>query len=218
MSEELAEDRDTARLVTRIQAGDRDQFATLYQRYFDRVYAYLRLVLRDSHEAEDVTQQVFVEIFEALPRYERRRQPFRAWLFTIVRNQGVSQLRKSNRLDLTAPEKLLEQTDGTTTEGNGGRVIEWISDEDLMLFVERLPLAQRQVLLLRFMLDLNANEIAKILERTPESVRILQHRALRFLEQRLVALGREPRNRRRARMSNYLRPANVLRSRRFALR
>jgi len=87
-----------------------------------------------------------------------------------------------------------------------------------MLFVERLPLPQRQVLLLRFMLDLNANEIAEILERTPENVRILQHRALRFLEQRLVALGRSPRNTRPSRMSHYLRPANVLRARRFALR
>src|SRR4051794_15827870 len=100
------EDLDTARLVTRIQAGDRDGYAELYMRYFDRVYGYLRMLLRDSHEAEDVTQQVFLRVLEALPKYERRRQPFRAWLFTIVRNHALTNLNKRQRFQLVEPEEL----------------------------------------------------------------------------------------------------------------
>ena len=54
------EDADTARLVPRFQAGETELFARLYERYFDRVYAYLHIVLKESHEVEDATQDVFM--------------------------------------------------------------------------------------------------------------------------------------------------------------
>src|SRR5690349_1679891 len=106
--EEHREDIDTARLVTRAQAGDSDAFAALYKRYFDRVYGYLRLVLRNHHEAEDATQGVFLKVLEGLGRYERRRQPFRAWLFVVVRNHAVSLLRKEDELALE-PEEIAQR-------------------------------------------------------------------------------------------------------------
>ncbi|MDX6632025.1 MAG: polymerase sigma-70 factor, subfamily, partial [Solirubrobacterales bacterium] len=87
-SPEAVSDIEAGRLVTRFQAGDGDAFAGLYKAYFDRVYGYLKVLLRSAHEAEEATQQVFVQVLEALPRYERRGQPFRAWLFIAVRNYG----------------------------------------------------------------------------------------------------------------------------------
>jgi RNA polymerase sigma-70 factor (ECF subfamily) len=215
-STEHVEDLDTARLVIRIQGGDRDAFAGLYSRYFDRVYGYLSVLLNDRHEAEDAAQQVFMQVLEALPRYERRQQPFRAWLFVAVRNLALYQLRKLRRVDATDPGDI--DRDREVDAGNGADIaaLDWISDQDLLLFVERLPVAQRQVLLLRFMLDLPSSEIAQILERSPEDVRMLQSRALRFLNSRLTAVGRVPRGR-QARSRQYLRQAPVLRGRRFAL-
>jgi hypothetical protein len=94
----------------------------------------------------------------------------------------------------------------------------WISDSDLTLFVERLPLVHRQVLLLRYMLDLPFAEIAGILDRTPEDVRKIQGRALAFLRQRLAAVGRAPRGPgRRTGHVARTRQAYVLRRRRYAL-
>jgi RNA polymerase sigma-70 factor (ECF subfamily) len=213
------EDIDTRRLVTSFQAGDRAGLETLYTRYFDRVYAYLRTALRDQHEAEDVTQQVFVSLIEALPNYEPRR-PFGAWLFRIVRNQAIDHLRKHGRLDVTDPAELARVREG----GENGepresdlRSLGWISDRDLLLFVERLPLAQRQVVVMRFMLDLSGVQIAQILDRTPADVRRLQHRALRFLEARLDAIGRVPVRRERTRMLRRPQQARILRRRRTAL-
>jgi RNA polymerase sigma-70 factor (ECF subfamily) len=213
-----AEDEDTARLVTRIQSGDRDAFALLYMRYFDRVYSYLRVVLRDSQAAEDVSQQVFLRVLESIGRYELRPQPFRAWLFAIVRNHAISYLRKHSRLDVVAPADLDRRRDGpdelSATEGD---VLDWISDREVLLLVRRLPLAQRQVLMMRYMVGLDTSQIAAILERTPTDVRTLEYRARRFLRQRLASLGRDPRTGARIRMRRWPKTATVLRARRFAL-
>ena len=213
---EAVENLEAVRLVNRIQCGDAGGFTDLYRTYFDRVYAYMRVVMKDRHEAEDATQQVFMKLLEALPEYEPRR-PFAAWLFTIARNRAVDQLRKSNRLDVTEPGEMDRRREDEAPEHAELNALNWISDSDLLVFIERLPIAQRQALLLRFMLGLDAGQIAVMLERTPDDVRKLQHRALRFLEARLSAIGREPQGGRRVRMGRWRKQATVLRRRRYAL-
>jgi RNA polymerase sigma-70 factor (ECF subfamily) len=211
----LVEDLDTARLVARIQAGDRDAFAVLYMRYFDRVYSYLRLVLRNDADAEDAVQQVFTKVWEALPRYEHRRQPFRAWLFVIVRRYAINQLDRHARTEVVDSEQVQRELDAHP-RADELPVLGWISDRELVLFIERLPLAQRQVLMLRYMLDLSNSEIAAVLGRSPEDVRSLQSRALRFLRERLDAVGRGA-DRPRVLMRRRVLQAPVIRQRRFAL-
>jgi RNA polymerase sigma-70 factor (ECF subfamily) len=184
-------------------------------RYFSRVYAYLRVALRSREEAEDVAQQVFTRAFEALPKYEHR-GPFRGWLFAIARNQAISHLRAAQRLEPLDPDDLNRRRD-QRAESGPLPALEWISDPDLLLFIERLPLAQRQVLVLRYMLDLNHAEIATVLGRSPEDVRKLQSRAQRFLRDRLDALAQRAEVECRPRM--VARPAHhyILRRRRYAL-
>jgi RNA polymerase sigma-70 factor (ECF subfamily) len=217
LSDEQVEDLDTARLVLRIQGGDQDRFALLYLRYFDRVYSYLRILLRDAHEAEDATQQIFMNVLEALPAYERRAKPFRAWLFTIVRNHALNQLRSASRVAVEDPAAVDRRREQNGVENPELLALDWISDAELVMFVERLPLPQRQVLMMRFMLDLSTAEIAEILGRTPIDVRKLQHRALTFLRERLTQVGRTPRRESRRGYCHRPRQAVVLRERRFAL-
>jgi RNA polymerase sigma factor (sigma-70 family) len=103
---EAVEDADTARLVELIQAGEHERFGEVYVRYFDRVYSYLRLVLRNEHHAEELAQQVFLDVLEALPRYEPRDStPFRGWLFAIARNRAISQLRATGRVIPEEPRR-----------------------------------------------------------------------------------------------------------------
>jgi RNA polymerase sigma-70 factor (ECF subfamily) len=194
-SDEHDEDVATGRLVTRFQAGDVEAFTELYLRYFDRVYGYLQVALRDPHEAEDVTQQVFVNVFEALPRYERRSQPFRAWLFRIARNRGIDSLRKRQRFEPADPAELQRRREDAADDKATTRALEWLSDAEILVLIERLPQGQRQVVVLRYMLDLTMAEIAQVLDRSPAAVRQLHSRALRFLEKRLEALGRTPEGR-----------------------
>jgi RNA polymerase sigma-70 factor (ECF subfamily) len=216
--DEQAEDLDTARLIVRIQAGEAGEFARLYSRYFDRVYSYLRALFNDPHEAEDAAQDVFIKVLNALPGYKHRREPFRAWLFAIVRNHAISELRKRARLELVEPAEIANQV-AEQSSGEELRTLSWLSDSDLMLFVERLPLVQRQALVLRYMFDLPASDIAAILGLSPTNVRAIQSRAIAFLRKRLVAIGRAPSGPgTRIEVLARTRQAYVLRKRRYSLK
>jgi RNA polymerase sigma-70 factor (ECF subfamily) len=180
------EDEETILLLLRAQSGDMDSFGELYKRNFDGVYAYARVALCDAHEAEDVTQQVFANVMRALPRYEvRRDSPFKGWLFRIARNAVLRALAQNGRFETEEPMELDRRLESPTPEVLHG--LEWLSDHQLAFLVERLPLAQRQVIVLRYGLDYSTDEIAEALERTPVAIRMLEHRAMRMLEQRLSA-------------------------------
>jgi DNA-directed RNA polymerase specialized sigma24 family protein len=96
-------------------------------------------------------------------------------------------------------------------------VLDWLSDRELVMFIERLPLAQRQVLALRYTADLSYDQIAAVLDRTPADVRMLQSRALRYLRERLAAISSGSERPSRIRMRRCPREATVLRARRWAL-
>jgi len=213
------EDDDTARVVTRIQSGDRDAFAIVFTRYFDRIYSYLRVSAAGNHHvAEDATHQVFVNVFEALPRYERRSQPFRVWLFAVARNYAVSQLERQRGREVLDPEAIERHYEQASLAQPEPDALSWISDRELLMFVERLSLAHRQVLLLRYTMGFKQREVAEILGRSLSDVSNAESRALRFLRDRLSSVGRGPKLRReRAQVCRPVRKSVVLRSRRSAL-
>lgn len=214
--DEHAEDVDTARLVARWQSSEEEAFNALYLRYFDRIYSYVQTALNDPHEAEDETQQVFTRALVALPRYEiRSDKPFRVWLFHIARNTVIDHLRKHRLIHAEAPERIDERLACEAAEIEP-RGLDWLSDSRLVMLIERLPLAQRKVLTLRYFLGFSTPEIATALGRSPVSVRNLEHRALRFLEGRLDARQAARRSRRAPMLIRVKRPP-VLRGRKFAL-
>lgn len=198
------EDRDSDRLIADLQAAKEGAFEELYLRYFDRVYSYLRLAVKDENEAEDVAQQVFMKALETIPKpsFEPRR-PLRAWLFIVARNAALDHWRRQSKVQPFEPASLDRRHEeakakhGMQSDIDSGadlelRALRWLGDRDLTVLIERLPEAQRQVLFLRYAADFDTAEIAKVLGRKSESVRQLHHRALRFLEGRLAAVGREP--------------------------
>jgi RNA polymerase sigma-70 factor (ECF subfamily) len=215
-----AEDVDTARVVAAVQAGDGDAFAVLYMRYFDRVYSYLRLLFRSRDGAEEAAQDVFVKALEAIRGYEAGPRSFRAWLFVVARNHALNELGRHSRTRTTS----LDAADWTRLaeaqpEPLIGPQLEWISDSDLQLLIGRLPLAQRQALFLRYVVDLSTSETALVLDTTAVAVRHHHARALAFLRARLAALGRDScRREGRVPCQVVLRGLPVLRARRFSLR
>ena len=181
------DDIESAELVVRCQAGEESAMRDIYLRYFDAIYAYTRSALRNRHEAEDVTQQVFVRAFRALPRYEARSPAsFRAWLFRIARNAVVDSIRKGRRVLLEEPARMALRGD-TGEDDQWESAIPFGEVGGISVMLTNLPAAQREALALRFVLDLSLEEVAKAVGRTPDAVRQLQSRGLRTLKSRLSA-------------------------------
>ena len=90
-------DRDgslVAQAVKLAQAGDRDALAFIYARYSEDIYGYVRSIVHDHHEAEDITQQVFAKLIGAIGSYQQRQVPFFAWMLRVARNAAIDNVRK----------------------------------------------------------------------------------------------------------------------------
>ncbi len=86
--------------VARAKEGDQEAVRFLYVTYVHNIYGYVRSIVRDDHEAEDVTQHVFAKLMTAIVKYDDRGVPFFAWLLRMARNVAIDQLR-ANRLTPT---------------------------------------------------------------------------------------------------------------------
>ena len=169
------------RAVERAQGGDREAFGFLYARFADDVKGYLRSILGDVHEAEDVTQQVFVKLFGAIGKYEQREVPFFAWILRVARNMALDHIRARR----TVPVEEV-RTPGAVGQPGSSRL------EELREALAGLPSDQREVLLLRHLAGLSPSEIATRTGRTEASIHGLHHRGRRTLQSDLLSRGLGP--------------------------
>jgi len=105
---------EDAALVRKAQAGDREAFAQLYDRYFERVYDFVRRTLRDEADAADVTQEVFIKAMGSLGALSNP-DVFKSWLFTIARNLSISRIR-ARREALSLDYPAAEDGDATLSD------------------------------------------------------------------------------------------------------
>lgn len=156
----------------RIEAAQKDpsRFAELYEDNFERVYAFVVRRLRDRHDAQDVTAEVFQQALANLQRFEWRGVPFSAWLYRIAANAVVDHLKKSSReVAMAADPVAAPELD---------RV-----EERAALFrsVDRLPADQRRVIVMRFAEGKSIREVAQEIGRSEGAVKQLQWRGLQAL-------------------------------------
>ena len=159
---------------------DRAEFAPLYERYVDQIFAYVYTLTRDRELAEDVTAATFAKAMEELPRFEWRGVPYSAWLYRVASNlvargkrrPGWIELDRQLAADEPGPLELLERSSRA---------------DEVRAAVAELPEDQRQAVLLRFAGDMRNREIAEIMNRSEGAVKLLTFRALTTLRKRLGA-------------------------------
>lgn len=180
--DESAESLDKVRLaVARAKEGDQDALRFLYVSYSNNIYGYVRSIVHDEHEAEDVTQHVFAKLITTLVKYDDRGLPFFAWLLRLARNAAIDHLR-ANRL--TPSETVLNPN------------ASWESDSDRAEMIREalagLPEEQREVVVLRHVVGLTPGEIADRMGRSEGSIHGLHHRGRRALQRELARLESTP--------------------------
>ena len=176
----LGRDPSDEQLVRGAQAGDRDAFFTLYERYVQRVMNRVRSKV-PRQDVEDVTQDIFVAVVRSLDRYEQRAQ-FNTWLYTIVNRQIADFYRRRQRKD--APDTVELDADG------GDSALAWPADEALQedqahmrQALDRLPAHYQDIILMRFADGLSFAEIAERRGQSLDAVKSLFRRALQSLRE-----------------------------------
>jgi RNA polymerase sigma-70 factor, ECF subfamily len=173
-----AEDQ-SGELVVQAKGGDKTAIERLWALHEPDLHVHLSRYLKDPRDVADAAQEVFILMLKALPTYELRDTPFRFWLQRIARNHAIDLLRR-NRLTRLEPDDHLEQLLEAAREGSAGSG--WLDDQRTAVAVASLPLEQQRMLLLRFAFGFKSEEVAVMLDCSPDAVRKQQSRALRRLK------------------------------------
>ncbi len=162
-----------------IERSKRDPkaFATLYEKYFDRIYYFLLRQTGDEEIAGDLCSQTFVNVLHHLRRYEYRGLPFSAWIYKIATNEVNKYYRKKKGKNIFSIEevKVRELVERTNPDSSN-----WDEEiiQRLLTYLKDLPTDMLQVLELRFFEDRDFKEIAFILDITESGAKMRAYRAL----------------------------------------
>jgi RNA polymerase sigma-70 factor, ECF subfamily len=190
--------KQAAELVARAQQGDQMAFATLYEQYRPLVYRFLRRRLDGADEAvEDLTEDVFVKLYEKLDRYVERGLPFTAWLYRIAHNQLVDYVRTLPRQSAQSLDVVADVPEHQT----GSEYRSVLDRQTLEPALARLTAEQRQAVQLRFLQGMSVAETAATMGRSEEAVKKLQARALANLRRSLAETARPTADRRLVRVA-----------------
>jgi RNA polymerase sigma-70 factor (ECF subfamily) len=165
-------------LIRRAQALDPGALAELYDRHFDGIYRYLYTRVRHQADAEDLTEQVFLKMVDSIQAYRPRGVAFSSWLYRIAHNLLVDRYRRAGREAMELSTELRDhrpQADPAAMAQNS---------EDrrrLLQAIQRLTPEQQQLITMRFIDNLEVEEIARLTHRRPGAIHSMQHRALASL-------------------------------------
>lgn len=168
--------------VARAKENDQEALHFLYVRYAPEVLRFVRKLVQDDYEAEDITQNVFMKLMKVIDKYEPREVPFAAWILRVARNAALDYLRARRAIP----------TDEVRVEDDERSRISRERGNDLRQALEGLPEEQRDVLILRHIIGLSPVEIASVLGKTESSVHGLHHRGRLSLQNALQKLGATP--------------------------
>ncbi|MFQ5942701.1 MAG: RNA polymerase sigma factor [Anaerolineales bacterium] len=181
----IAEAEQEQALVSQAIDGDADAFGTLYTRHLDAIYRYVFFRVSDVPLAEDLTEEVFVRAWTALPNYEPRGHRFTSWLYRIARNLVVDHYRKqSSRAseddtgmeNLPDPQILPEDQIANQQDlASLARAVQQLGDDE------------QHVIILRFVEGLSHREVAEVIGKSEGASRVIQHRALEALAELVEA-------------------------------
>jgi RNA polymerase sigma-70 factor (ECF subfamily) len=171
-------------LLQTAQQGDAEAFGQLYEQYAPQVFRYLYAHLDGRMDAEDLTGEVFVRVWRALPGYRQTEAPFGSFLFRVARNVLYDHYRRLRPRRNHKP--LDEERMAEHASDPGEEHLQNFEHQELRKILDSLHKDQRNVLVLRFFAGLTPEETAQAMGKSNGAVRVLQHRALAALRKILL--------------------------------
>lgn len=186
-------------LIEAFKKGDEKAYEELVSRYTDRAYSLASRMTRNSEDAEEVLQDVFVTVFRKIHSFEGK-SSFSSWLYRITVNASLMKIRKRKQDQSTPMDDLFPG------EGNNPALRSKEEDdvdnitlrkevlEELQFAISKLPDEYRPVFILRDIDGLTSREVGKILNLTVPAVKSRLHRSRLMLRKKLAAFYREYRS------------------------
>lgn len=163
--------------VNKAQQGDTDSFADIYDAYVDMIYKYVFFKV-DREEALDLTESIFLKVWENLKSYQVGKYYFSSWIFKIAHNMVVDHY-KAKKENVSLEE--IDLPDESDSNNPVKLTEKSISSEILKVAIPKLKKQYQQVILLKYIDDLENDVIAKIMKTSEGNLRILKFRALKEL-------------------------------------
>ena len=160
------------------------EFEAIYREHLRDVYSYSYYRVGNHHDAEDLTEQTFLQAYRHFERAiaESDGRPLRPWLIRIAHNLAANFHRDRSRRPVANIEAIEPPADPHTAE----RVVEGREQlREVMEGLKELPDDRREALIMRFALGMSNREIARALGRTDGATKVLIHRAIKQLEEQL---------------------------------
>jgi RNA polymerase sigma-70 factor, ECF subfamily len=170
-------------------ALDRD-FSELYKAHLRDVYSYSYYRVGNHHDAEDITEQTFLQAYRHFERAQResKGRPLRPWLIRIAHNLAANYYRDRSR----RPQTQLDDAAVLSEPHATAELVEQREElEEVLVGVANLPDDRREALIMRFALDMDNREIARALGRSEGATKVLIHRAIRQLDENLKEAGQD---------------------------
>ena len=157
-----------------------EPFVILYDRYFTRIYNYIRYRCSDAAVADDLTAQVFLKALININKYNPKKAPFDAWLFSIARNlinDFYRSKKRYNMVDIEDVEHILAHTDRPLEE----KVENNQEKLHLLKSLETLSARHRDLIALKFGAGMTNRKIAELTGLTEQNVGVILHRGVKKL-------------------------------------
>lgn len=167
---------DLSALVTLAKKGDTEAFGRVYDALVKPVYRYIYYRV-EPQIAEDLTEETFLKAWQNLKKYKQRKNPFSSWVFKIAHNLVCDYYRK-NETTSEIDENIADPQEHLSPERT---ITIKFTQTHLRTAIKKLPENSQQVIILKYINELDNNEIAKTIGKSEGAIRIIQFRALKQL-------------------------------------
>ncbi len=160
--------------------GKQESFAVIYNHYVPQIFRFVMFKVSSRQTAEDLTHEIFLSAWQNIKSYTQREFPISSWLYQIARNKVIDHYRTSKKNISIDTEDFNEETIGFYEQKNLDLSL---NVEKIKSLIKLLKPEYQDVIIMRYIEDLDHKEIAGALNKSEGAVRLIQHRAINILKE-----------------------------------